>query len=117
MGKALRVEITLDAAAVAERAQSAARMAVAAAGEDILSRAVALAPRRTGALAASAQLRVEGATASVSFGAPYAPYQHDAAGLRHPGGGRAGFLRDAVEDPATLDAMAAAFAAGFDTGA
>ena len=111
MAEAFHLRIDLDAAVLAARAEAAARRAVAAAGEDVLSRAVAMAPRRTGALAASAGLRVEGTTARVSFGAPYAPVQHEDAGLRHPGGGKARFLAEALEDPATFAVMAENFGA------
>ena len=111
MAEALSVKLEFDTAGLAARAEAAAQAAVQAAGADVLARAAAMAPRRTGALAASAALTVEGSTARVSFGAPYAPIQHDGTGFRHPGGGQARFLAAALEDPATLAAMAEAFGA------
>ena len=109
MAEGFSFHMELDSAGLAARAEEAAASAVRAAGEDVLARAIAMVPRRTGALAASAALGVEGNTAVVSFGTPYAPYQHDGEGLRHPGGGQARFLADALEDPETMAVMARAF--------
>ena len=63
----IRVKVSLDTASLASSAKEAGRVAALAAGEAILSRAVSLAPRRTGALAASGSVQMEGDTAVVRF--------------------------------------------------
>ena len=105
----LRVTGGIELAGLADRARRAGRAASLAAAQDILARAVGIAPRRTGAMAASGFARLEGDGAVVGFGAAYAPYQHDKTWLRHPGGGRARFLAEAAEHPGALAAMEAAF--------
>jgi len=108
-GQGFRWTIDLDAAALTARAGAAANAAAARAGEAIRLRALALAPRRSGALVASCRVEVEGGRARVSFSAPYARIQHDRADFRHPGGGGAGYLAGAVASPeaarALLDAL------------
>jgi len=108
----LRFSAAIDAAGLARRAEAAASLAAASAAEDIRRRAVEQAPRRSGALAASAAVEASGPRARVTFGADYAAIQHERRGLRHPGGGQAGFLADAVAAPATLRAMAEGFEKG-----
>ena len=105
----IRVTIDLDPAGLAARAERAGRAASLAAAEEILRRASALAPRRTGALAASGFVRAGGTGAVAGFASTYAPYQHEGLGFRHPGGGQARFLASAAEDPAALAALRDAF--------
>ena len=75
------------------------------AGQAMLARSNALAPRRTGAMIASGGVEVSGGVARVSYGAVYARIQHDGAGFRHPGGGQAGFLAAALADGAAARAL------------
>ena len=105
----IRVKATLDVSSLASSAREAGRAAALAAGEAILSRAVSLAPRRTGALAASGSVQMEGDTAVVRFGADYARLQHEGEGFQHPGGGQARFLAEAVDGGEAFAAMEAAF--------
>ncbi len=105
----LRVTSTLEFSGLSGAAREAGRAAAMAAGEAILARAAGLAPRRTGALAGSGSVSAEGDGAVVRFGAPYAAVQHEGTGFRHPGGGQAKYLADAVSDPAATAAMAEAF--------
>lgn len=107
----IRVTSTLDFSGLASSARLAGQAAALAAGEAILTRAVSLAPRRTGALAASGSVQMEGDTAVVTFGADYAAYQHEGTGFAHPGGGQAKFLAEAVDGVEALAAMEAAFRA------
>lgn len=107
----IRVTVKLDASSLVSSARQAGRAATLAAGEAILSRAVSLAPRRTGAMAASGSVRLSGDTAVVTFGSDYALYQHEGTGFAHPGGGQARFLAEAVDGAEALAAMEAAFRA------
>lgn len=101
----MRVQMNLRLDGLAERAGAAARTALWEAGEHIRTRSAALAPRRSGAMVASARTEVSGNRARVRYHTPYAVYQHENAGLRHPNGGRARFLSSVAESP-----EAAAFA-------
>lgn len=101
----MRVRMNLALDGLAERADAAARTALWEAGEHIRMQSAAVAPRRSGAMIASARTEVSGNRARVSYHAPYAACQHEDAGLRHPNGGRARFLSSVAESP-----EAAAFA-------
>ena len=97
----MRVRANLNFDGVAERASAAARTALWETGEHIRARSAAIAPRRTGAMIASLRTEADGNGARVSYRAPYAAYQHENAGLRHPNGGRARFLSSVAESPET----------------
>ena len=69
-------------------------------------------PRDTGRLAASCRVEMEKGEARgrAVYDAPYALRQHEEKQARYPGGGGAGYLRGAAEDPGTLAAMERALA-------
>ncbi len=100
-----------DAASLAARAQAAGDRALIRAGEQVRAHAAALAPRRSGGLAASGRVQPEAGRVTVRFSTPYAAIQHERADFRHPNGGQAGYLRAALEDPATAQALANSLAA------
>lgn len=90
-----------DAEDLARRAREAGGRGLARAGEYVRERAVGIMPKRSGAMAASTRVEAAGDRVLVRSGAPYARIQHEHAEFRHPNGGRAGFLRDVIEAPAT----------------
>ena len=109
----LRIRMDFDPSAIAMRAERAASGAARAAGEAIMLRSGALAPRKSGAMAASARVEVEGTKARVSYDVPYARIQHERADLNHPRGGQAGFLSAAVSSGEAIRAMEEAFKQGW----
>ena len=60
--------------------------------DDILADALALVPKDTGELRASAEVSMENGVAAISFGTDHAIYQHERLDYNHPGGGQAKFL-------------------------
>ena len=102
---ALAYSVRFEGAALASRAEKAARDALMAAGEDVRRRANAIAPRRTGAMVASSRVESDGRRVRVSYGAAYARIQHDATGFYHPGGGQARYLAQALADGRTAAAL------------
>ena len=104
--------VQLDGAALASRAAGAAQVALQTVGEDIRQRSCAIAPKRSGAMAGSAQVSVEGNRARVRYGVAYARIQHDARGFHHPRGGQARFLAEAVQDGRSAEVLREAFING-----
>ena len=92
-------EARFDARKAASQARAAGERGLARAGEYVRARAVDIMPRRSGAMAASTRVVAAAGRATVRCGAPYAAIQHEHAEFRHPNGGRAGFLRAAIEAP------------------
>ncbi len=90
----------VDARAVSARAEAAGKRALLRAGERVRVRSIAIAPRRSGRLIASARVDSEAGKVTVRYGAAYAAIQHEHTEFHHPNGGRAKYLRDAIEDPA-----------------
>jgi hypothetical protein len=86
----------MNALELAARVHTAAEIAVRAAGEDLMARAVHDAPVEEGTLRASASLEVHdgptGPTAVVAFDTPYAARQHEETTWKHPRGGRSKYL-------------------------
>lgn len=111
-----RVRTDFDPRALAPIAAAAARSAAEAAGEVILRRSAEIAPRRTGRLAGSGRRTVDGARATVAYGVDYAAIQHEKGGLRHPGGGQAGFLSAAVTSAEAARTLTEAFAEEWQRG-
>ena len=104
-----RCTVQFDASGIIARAEAARDRALAQVGETIRARSVAIAPLRSGAMAASAQVESAAGKVTVRYGTAYAVYQHERADFHHPNGGRAGFLRSAVEDPAAARTLLDAF--------
>lgn len=109
MAGGFRYRVDIGGGALAARAREAAHGAAESAAAAMLARSKAIAPRRTGAMIASARAEAAGGVGRVSYGAIYARIQHDAAGLRHPGGGQAAFLKKALEAPETARALVEGF--------
>ena len=99
-----RCEVEFDAEGIAVRAEAARDRALAQAGEMIRARSVAIAPRRSGAMAASARVESAAGKVTVRYGTAYAAIQHERADFHHPNGGQAGYLRSIMENPATAQA-------------
>jgi hypothetical protein len=79
-------------------AKGAARRAVLRLGEDVKQRAQELCPRDTGYLIASAYVVPYEQGAKVGFSAPYALPVHERTWVRHPNGGQARFLTQALTE-------------------
>lgn len=99
-------QLQFDADALAARAKAAGDRALLRAGEQVRVRSAMLAPRRSGNLAASGSVEAAPGKVTVRYGAAYAAIQHERADFHHPNGGQANFLRAAIEDPATAQALA-----------
>lgn len=103
--------LRFDTEGLAARARAAGDRALLRSGEQVRTRASALAPRRSGSLAASGTVQPGAGRVTVSFGTPYAAIQHERGDFHHPNGGQAGYLRAALENPATVQTLAGSLAA------
>ena len=99
--RGFRCAIDLDTESIAANAAAARDRATAQVGEYIRAQSAAIAPRRTGQLAASAQVESVAGKVTVRYGTAYAAIQHEHTEFRHPGGGQTKFLQSVVENPAT----------------
>ena len=99
--RGFRCTVRFDADGIIARAEAARDQALAQIGEHIRARSVAIAPLRSGAMAASARVESAAGKVTVRYGAAYAAIQHEHAEFHHPNGGRAKFLQSVIEDPAT----------------
>jgi hypothetical protein len=92
MGKNLRGNLDLATATAAVRAAAANGLRVGA--EHVLEESRRLVPLEEGTLERSAQVTTsdDGMTAAISYGTPYAAYQHERMDLRHPNGRQAKYL-------------------------
>ena len=96
-----RCAMRFDIEGIGARAEAARDRTLGQVGEYIRAQSTAIAPHRSGRLAASAQVVSGVGKVTVRYGAAYAAIQHDRTDYRHPGGGQARFLQSVMEDPAT----------------
>ena len=108
--RGFRCTVRFDADGIAARAETARNQALGQVGEYIRARSAAIAPRRSGRLAASARVESSAGKVTVRYGAAYAAIQHEHTEFHHPNGGQARFLRSVVEDPATVSMAERTFA-------
>ena len=100
--RGFRATVHFDADEIIARVEAARDQALGQVGEYIRARSTAIAPLRSGQLAASAQVESVAGKVTVRYGAAYAAIQHEHTEFHHPGGGQAKFLQSVMEDPATL---------------
>ena len=99
--RGFRCAVDFDTESIAANAMAARDQAAAQVGEYIRAQSAAIAPHRTGNLAASAQVESVAGKVTVRYGAAYAAIQHEHTEFRRPGGGQAKYLQSVVENPAT----------------
>ena len=105
-----RCVVQFDADGIIARVEAARDQALAQIGEYIRARSVAIAPIRSGAMAASARVESAAGKVTVRYGTAYAVIQHEHTEFHHPNGGQAKFLQSVAEDPATAQMAADIFA-------
>ena len=108
--RGFRCTARFDADGIAASVGAARDHALRKVGEYIRARSVAIAPKRSGQLAASARVESGAGKVTVRYGAAYAAIQHEHTEFHHPNGGQARFLRSVVEDPATINMVERTFA-------
>lgn len=99
--RGFRGEVNFDSERIAGCAEEARDQALTQVGEYIRARSAAIAPLRSGSLAASAQVESVAGKVTVRYGAAYAAIQHEHTEFHHAGGGQAKFLQRVMQDPAT----------------
>ena len=109
--RGFRCAVDFDIDGIAARAQAARDRALPQIGAYIRDRSTAIAPRRSGAMAASARVESAAGKVTVRYGTVYAAIQHERADFHHPNGGQAKYLQSVMEDSATQTAVEQIFAA------